>query len=101
MPVLPTFTFFSEIEREIVPTIPITTQTYLYEEYHTQVTYQPNKEETQRKHINKRYEKFVFCQKKKLVQKSNFFPFFTVLEMKPKKGMKNLTTYMKRHKTSG
>ena len=49
------FSLFSEIEREIVPTIPITTQTYLYEEYHTQVTYQPNKEETQRKHINKRY----------------------------------------------
>ena len=66
MPVLPTFTFFSEIEREIVPTIPITTQTYLYEEYHTQVTYQPNKEETQRKHINKRYEKICFLPKKKI-----------------------------------
>ena len=45
--------FFPEIEREIMPTEAMTTQTYLYEEYHTQPTFNTD---SQNKHtINNRY----------------------------------------------
>ena len=46
--------YFSEIEREVIPTEATTTQTYLYEEYHTQPTFNSNTNTQQKHSINKR-----------------------------------------------
>ena len=47
--------FFPEIEREIMPTEAMTTQTYLYEEYHTQPTFNTDTDSQNKHTINNRY----------------------------------------------
>ena len=46
--------FFPEIEREIMPTEAMTTQTYLYEEYHTQPTFNTDTDSQNKHTINNR-----------------------------------------------
>ena len=47
--------FIPEIEREIMPTEAMTTQTYLYEEYHTQPTFITDTDSQNKHTINNRY----------------------------------------------
>ena len=46
--------FFSEIEREILPTEAVMTQTYLYEEYHIQPTFVTDTDSQNKHTINSR-----------------------------------------------
>ena len=46
--------FFSEIEREILPTEAVMTQAYLYEEYHIQPTFVTDTDSQNKHTINSR-----------------------------------------------